>query len=176
MDAYPGEIRIPPHDAEAEQAILSSMLFDRDAVISAYGRLNKDDFYYPANRVIFDTMLTLLGKNAHIDIITVKNQLVAKDLLESAGGIDYLSNLINGHFTAAYIDHYTAIVQEKAILRRLIKASNEIGAISYRGEKTLDQILAFAQKSIIDISQNINTGAFAHMREILETTDRKSVV
>ncbi|MCL2853567.1 MAG: replicative DNA helicase [Defluviitaleaceae bacterium] len=170
MEEYPIESRVPPHDAEAEQAVLSSMLFDRDAVISAYARLRKDDFYYPANQVIFEVMTELLNMNSDIDIITVKSQLTAKGLLESVGGMEYLTNLVSGYFTAAYIDQYAAIVQEKAVFRRLIKASSEISALCYRGEKPLDQVLSSAQKSIIDVSQNISSSAFSHMSDILETT------
>jgi len=173
MELYPDDIRVPPHDTEAEQAVLSSMLFDRDAVISAYAQLKKDDFYYPANQVIFEVMVDLLGSNMNVDIITVKNQLAAKSLLEAVGGMEYLTNLASGYFTAAYIEQYSAIVKEKAILRRLIKASSDIGALCYRGEKPLEHILASAQKNIIDISQNINTGDFSQMKEILETSLEK---
>ncbi|MCL2674887.1 MAG: replicative DNA helicase, partial [Defluviitaleaceae bacterium] len=173
MELYPDDIRVPPHDTEAEQAVLSSMLFDRDAVISAYAQLKKDDFYYPANQVIFEVMVELLGSNMNVDIITVKNQLAAKSLLEAVGGMEYLTNLASGYFTAAYVEQYAAIVREKAILRRLIKASSDIGALCYRGEKPLEHILAAAQKNIIDISQNISTGDFSPMKDVLETSLEK---
>ncbi|MCL2619111.1 MAG: replicative DNA helicase [Defluviitaleaceae bacterium] len=169
MNDHPLE-RVPPHDAEAEQAVLSSMLFDKEAIITAYAQISKDDFYYPANQVIYEVMTELLNMDSNIDIITVKSQLASKGLLDSVGGMEYLTTLVSGYFTAAYIERYAAIVKEKSVLRRLIKASAEISATCYRGEKPLDQILASAQKSIIDISQNLSSGAFSQMSSILEST------
>ncbi|MCL2616491.1 MAG: replicative DNA helicase [Defluviitaleaceae bacterium] len=160
----------PPYDAEAEQAVLSSMLFDRDAVISAYELVRSEDFYYPANQSIFSVMVDLLGTNLPIDIITVKNKLGEKGTLEAVGGMEYLSSLASGYFTAAYVTQYASIVKEKSVLRRLIKASNEMSSLCYRADQPVSQILEAAQKNIFDIAQNVNSTAFTPMQDILETT------
>lgn len=161
------EVRVMPHDLEAEQAVLSSMLFDRDAVMSAYEIINSGDFYAPANQVVFDACIELFSSGKPVDLITVKNKLAERNLLDRMGGMDYLAELAGGYFTAAYVGQYAGIIYEKSVLRKLIKASGEISALAYRGEKSAEQVLEFAEKSIMDISRNLNSSGFSHIRDAL---------
>ncbi len=160
-------VRIPPHDAEAEQAVLSSMLFDREAVLSAYEILKPDDFYNPANGEIYEAMLELFLKDSPVDIITVKNRLVEKGILERIGGIEYLSVLSGGYLTSAHITHYSKIVEQKSILRKLIKASSLISNDSFEAKLSIEAIIERAEKLIFDIAQDRNTGEFFHIKDVL---------
>ncbi len=159
--------RIPPNDIEAEQAVLSSMLFDKEAVSIAYEAIKGDDFYQPNNKAIFESMIELFVKNVPVDIVTVKNRLTEKGVLEQVGGMEYLTVLAGGYYTSAHIKQYSKIIEQKSILRRLIKASNEILSESFQGSEPVDVILENAEKSIFEISQNINSKEFSHINEIL---------
>ena len=113
-------------DIDAEKSVLSCMLFDRDAVVSAQGQLSKHDFYAPYNQVIFETMLAMQGAGSHIDVITVKNQLIEKGLIERVGGIDYLVSLIDHVFSCAYIDKYVGIVRRYSESRKINTSITEL--------------------------------------------------
>ena len=115
--------RIPPNDYEAEQAVLSSMIFDKDAVGIAYEGLVGDDFYRSNHSVSFDSMVELFIKNVPIDLITLKSKLDERGVTTEVGGSEYLAELAGGFSTSANIKHYVKIVKDKSMLRRLIKVS-----------------------------------------------------
>ena len=118
--------KIPPHDIEAEQAVLGSMLTDKDAVISAIEILKEDDFYREDNKTIFSAIMNLYAKNEPIDIITVKAELVEQGKFERIGGLEYLAELPERVPTTSNVDMYIKIVEEKSKLRNLISVSNEL--------------------------------------------------
>ena len=118
--------KVPPHDIDAEQAVLGSMLTDKDAVVSAIEILRKEDFYRDDNKYIYEAILNLYNKAEPIDIITVKAELTSLKKLEQVGGLEYLSLLPEKVPTTANVEKYIKIVEEKSILRELIKASNEL--------------------------------------------------
>ena len=101
--------KIPPHDVDAEQAVLGSMLTDKDAVISAIEKLKVDDFYREDNKAIFGAILSLYTKSEPIDLITVKAQLVDEGALDRVGGLEYLAELPNKVPTTANVDRYINI-------------------------------------------------------------------
>ncbi len=165
--------RVPPHDIEAEQAVLSCMLFDREAISSAYEKINGDDFYRPDNKAIYESMVELYIKNTPVDPVTLKNKLEEKGVLEAVGGLEYISVLASGYYTSANIKHYVKIVEERSILRKLIKAAGEISGASYDGKETVDSILEKAEKQIFDISQSRSTSEFSHIHEVLLSSVNK---
>ena len=118
--------KVPPHDIEAEQAIIGSMLTDRDAVISAIEVLKEDDFYREDNKLIYRAILNLYNRAEPIDIITVKAELESMGKFEQVGGLEYLTELPEKVPTTANAIKYIKIVEEKSTLRRLIKTANEI--------------------------------------------------
>jgi replicative DNA helicase len=159
--------RIPPHDADAEHAVLACMLFEREAVAAAYEILSGDDFYSPATKEIFEAMTDLFSSNQPVDIVTVKDALTTRGLLEAVGGMDYLTRLASGYYTWAHIREYSKIVEEKSTLRKLIKSAGEISAASFDATAPVGHILESAEKSIFGIAQGRNSGEFSHIKQVL---------
>lgn len=118
--------KVPPHDLEAEQAVLGSMLTDKDAVIAAMEILEVESFYRDDNKSIFEAIMNLYSKSEPIDIITLKDELLSLGKFEQVGGLEYLASLPEKVPTTANVQKYIKIVEEKSILRNLIKSANEI--------------------------------------------------
>ena len=123
--------KVPPHDLEAEQAVIGSMLTDKEAVVSAIEFLSDNDFYREDNKLIFSAMMNLYGKGEPIDIITLKTELASMGKLEAIGGLEYLAELPEKVPTTANVDKYIKIVEEKATLRTLIRTANELLTLGY---------------------------------------------
>ncbi len=165
--------RIPPHDSDAEQAVIGSMIFDKEAIATATEILTGDDFYSPENKVIFEGCFELFSKGVPVDLITLKDKLVEKGVFEQIGGTEYLVNVSSVVSTSAHIKHYAKIVEEKAVLRRLIKAGTEITASSYEAKEEIAVIMDKAEKSIFNILQGRHTEEFAHIRDVLVSSFEK---
>lgn len=166
-------MRVPPHDNEAEQAVLSCMLSDRDALITACERLYGEDFYQPSNGEIFSTMQELYTSNVPVDIITLNDKLKEKNMLEQVGGTRYLSDLVGLFFTSANIISYIKIVEEKSVLRKLIKISSEVAAASYNQSGEVDSIISLAEAGIFNIVKNRHTEEFSHIYKVLMSSVEK---
>ena len=162
--------KIPPHDIEAEQAVIGSMLTDKDAVISAIEKLKSDDFYREDNKAIYEAILSLYAKSEPIDIITVKAQLVEDGKFEQIGGLEYLAVLPEKVPTTANVERYIKIVEEKSILRNLIKVSNEITTLGYSETEEVDAIMDSAEKKIFDIMQKKNQKGYTPIKDVLIDT------
>lgn len=162
--------KIPPHDIEAEQAILGSMLTDKDAVITGIEILKPEDFYRNDNSIIFEAMLNLYNKAEEVDLITVKSELESMGKFDKIGGIEYLAELPEKVPTTANVEKYAKIVEEKAGLRNLIKTANEIIELGYDPTEDLDDIMAGAEKKIIDLMQNKNQKGYSKISDILVNT------
>lgn len=162
--------KVPPHDIEAEQAVIGSMLTDKDAVLDAVEILKSDDFYRQDNKTIYEAILNLYGRAEAIDIITVKAELVSLGKFESVGGLEYLASLPDKVPTTANVNKYIRIVQEKSILRSLIKASNEIIDLGYSETEEVDSIMDMAEKRIFEISQGKNQKGYSELKDILVDT------
>ena len=159
--------KILPHDGEAEQAIMGSMLIDKDAVINAIEVLKEEDFYREDNKTIYSAMLSLYARSEPIDIITVKSELTQIGKFESIGGLEYLASLPDKVPVVSNIENYIQIVEEKSILRKLIKASNEISQMGYEQTEETERIMDVAEKKIFDIMQNRNTKGYTPIKEVL---------
>ncbi len=159
--------KIPPHDIEAEQAILGCMLTDRDSVISAIEVLKEDAFYREDNRAIYAAILSLYSKSEPIDIITVKAELVETGNFERIGGLEYLAGLPERVPTTANVDKYIKIVDEKAMLRNLISSANELVALGYDETEEVDRIMDMAEKKIFDLAQKKNTKGYTPIKDVL---------
>lgn len=118
--------KVPPHDIQAEQAVLGSMLLDKDAVIDAIEVLREESFYREDNKMIFSAILSLYAKSEPIDLITVKSELTENGNFDKVGGLEYLSSLPDKVPTTANVDRYIKIVEEKALTRNLIQTANEL--------------------------------------------------
>ena len=162
--------KIPPHDVEAEQAILGCMLTDKDSVIAAMEVLKEEDFYREDNRAIYSAMLSLYGRAEPIDIITVKNELVENGKFEQVGGLEYLAVLPEKVPTTTNVDKYIKIVQDKSILRNVIKTANDMIAAGYDQTEDVEDIMNVAEKKIFDIMQNKNSKGYASIKDVLVET------
>ncbi len=159
--------KIPPHDIDAEQAVLGSMLTDRDAVNAAIETLKEDAFYRDDNRVIFQAIVNLYSKSEPIDIITLKDELESMDKFEQVGGYEYLANLPDKVPTTANVQKYIKIVEEKSILRNLIKTANEIIELGYNPTEDVEDIMDGAEKKIFDIMQSKNQKGYSPIKDVL---------
>ena len=133
--------KVPPHDIEAEQAVIGSMLTDKEAVSSSIEVLKEEDFYREDNRIIYSAMLNLYNRAEPIDLITLKSELESMGKFEQVGGFEYLAELPEKVPTTTNVDKYINIVQEKSILRNLIKTANEILSMGYEQTEDGDVII-----------------------------------
>ena len=140
--------KVPPNDIEAEQAILGSMLTDKDAVISAIEVLKEEDFYRADNRAIYGAILNLYSRAEPIDIITVKAELESLGKFEQVGGLEYLAMLPDKVPTTANAMKYVNIVEEKSTLRSLIKTANEIIELGYDPTEDVTDVMENAEKEL----------------------------
>ncbi len=159
--------KVPPHDLEAEQAVLGSMLTDKDAVISAIEILKEEDFYRPDNRAIYSAILNLYNRDEPIDLITVKSELESMGKFEQIGGLDYLVSLPDKVPTTANAIKYIKIVEEKSTLRNLIKTANEIIDLGYDPTEDVDDIMESAEKKIFNIMQNKDKKGYTPIKDVL---------
>ena len=162
--------KVQPNDVEAEQAVLGAMLLDRDAVVNAIEILKPEDFYREENKLIFTSMLNLYGRSEPIDIITVKDELVLLGKLDVCGGIEYVAELSDKVPTTANTDKYIKIVEEKSILRSLIKTSSELMDLGYNQTLEVDEIVEKAEKDVFDLIKNRNKKGFSPIKDVLAET------
>ena len=159
--------KVPPHDIEAEQAILGSMLTDKDAVIAAIEVLRDEDFYREDNKLIYTTILNLYNRAEPIDIITVKAELESMGKFDQVGGLEYLAALPENVPTTANATKYIKIVEEKSTLRKLIKTANEIIELGYDTTEDVEDIMGGAEKKIFDIMQNKAKKGYSPIKDVL---------
>lgn len=146
------KLKIPPHNKEAEQAVLGCVLLDENAAVYVMSELETEDFYVDAHRKIFEAAQTLFRRNMPLDIVTIVPELEAAGQMESVGGISYLGALTGDIPTAANYKHYTSIVKKTSLLRRLIEAGQKIAEQAYTGDIEFDS-LDFAERQIFNLSQ-----------------------
>ena len=159
--------KVPPHDEDAEQAVLGSMLTDNDAVMAAVEVLKEDAFYREDNKIIYKAILNLYIKSEPIDIITLKDELESMGKFEQVGGFEYLASLPDKVPTTANVQKYIKIVEEKSVLRNLIKTANEIIELGYNPTEDVEDIMDGAEKKIFDIMQSKNTKSYTPIKDVL---------
>ena len=159
--------KVPPHDIEAEQAVLGSMLTDKDAVIAAMETLKPESFYREDDKAIYEAMQNLYNRAEPVDLITLKNELETMSKLEQVGGLEYLANLPEKAPTSANVQKYISIVDEKAMLRSLIKTANELVDLGYSQTEDVEDIMDHAEKKIFDIMQKKNQKGYSPIKDVL---------
>ena len=162
--------KVPPHDLEAEQAVIGSMLTDKEAVISAIEVLSDEDFYREDNRIIYSAIMNLYNRGEPIDIITLKSELSSMGKFDAVGGLEYLAELPEKVPTTANVDKYIKIVEEKAALRTLIKTANELITLGYDPTQEVDELMDNAEKKIFGVMQNRSQKSYSSMKDILVET------
>ena len=134
-------LKVPPHSIEAEQSVLWSILIDKDWLIVIWDMLKETDFYSEANSKIYEVIMELYKANKAIDLITVKEKLDDKNLLDKIWWISYLTDLTEIVPTTANIFEYASIVKNKSVLRNLLKAWNKIIWYGYDEDKPINELL-----------------------------------
>ncbi len=162
--------RLPPQNIEAEQAVLGAIFLEPSSLTLASEVLIPDDFYRAAHQKIFNCMLLLSDKGQAVDLVTVTEELSAAKLIEDIGGVSYLSELAGAVPTAANIEYYAKIVEEKSLLRRLIRTATNIAQDGYTREDEVENVLGEAEKSILEVAQRKNAGAFHNIKDVLVRT------
>lgn len=163
-------IKAPPQDLDAEQAVLGAIFLDSDRLVEVKEFLGADDFYKNAHKVIFRVMEKLLDQRDAIDVLTVRSQLENQGDLESIGGMAYIAELAAATPTAANAAYYAKIVSEKSLLRQLINKLTSSIEKAYEQEFPADEILADAEKGLIDVQQGRNTSGFRKISEVINIT------
>ncbi len=159
--------KIPPHDEEAERAVLGSLMIDARAITKVADVLRASDFYAGAHQKIFQAAVDLFAKNEPIDIVSVTNILNAKHELDSVGGAAYLADLINVVPSSAHIAHYAKIIKEKKIMRDLIAVSADITESVFDGSQPAANVLDAIEQKIFSLTNQTNDKNFVHIKEEL---------
>jgi len=158
---------LPPHDVEAEKAVLGSLLIDSDGIFKVATFLRPEDFFTPDNQWVYDACFSLYQRNEGINQITVAHELAQKGRLEEAGGAAYLSHLVSMVPTSLHIEYYGQIVSRLAVMRRLISAGSQITALGYEDDSEVDVALSRAEDILFKVRQRQSRQDFVPIRQVL---------
>lgn len=159
-----------PHDDEAEKAVLGAIFIDPAAIADASAEVQPEDFYKRANQLVFQAMLDLFDREDAIDPLTLQDELTKKNQLDDIGGIAYVSELAMATPTAAHVTYYAKIVHRKALLRRLISASQKIITNAMQDSDDVTDILDNAESEIMNVSSENNANGFRNIKDIVNST------
>jgi len=165
--------RNPPQNISAEQAALGSMLLQEEAILHSIDILKPEDFYQKSHQIIFQCILDLFEKSRGVDLVTLTEELNRKNLLEKIGGVTYLTNLINSVPTAANIEYYIKIIEEKSILRNLINNTTKIISMAYEEKEDAKILLDKAEHLVFEISERNIRQSFVPIKEIIQDSYEK---
>ena len=161
--------RVPPQNLDAEQAVLGSLMVDRDLMAVVAEIVEKSDFYAPHNATVYDVLKSLYERGEPIDKVSVAEELRQRRLLDDVGGVEYLSSLLNAVPTSASAEYYARIVAEKSILRSLITAGNRISIMGFEPTDDVDGQLDLAEQMIFEIGRR-QAGGFVLVKDLLKPT------
>ena len=166
--------RIPPHSIEAERAVLGAILLNKDAFDTVSSIVKAEDFYSDNHRVIYEALVSIVGKNQRADYVLLSEELKKSQKLEAVGGILYLTNLTTDIVDAYNVEDHAKIVRDKAHLRKLIHVANAVESMAYREEEETEDIVNRAEQMVLDVSGTTKgESSFSVMREVVyETIDR----
>ena len=159
--------RVLPHSVEAEQSVIGSMIMDRDAIMTASEVITSEDFYQSQYGVLFDAMLELYNEGKPVDLVTLQERLREKDVPPEISSLEFVKDLLDAVPTSANVRHYATIVQEKSMLRKLIKVNEEIANTCYLAKERTEDILEETEKKIFDLLQYRSTGDFVPIKQVV---------
>ena len=160
--------RIPPQNLEAEQAVLGSMLIEKQAIEKAAEILKPEDFYRDAHRHIFEAMLAVAAQDEPVDLITLTDELRNRGQFDLVGGFLYLQNLMDAPSTAANIEYYARLVEEKSILRKLLDAGTQIQGLAHAEFDVVDDVIDRAERIVFEVGQKRMGQFFFALRPLLD--------
>ena len=159
-----------PNNFEAEQAVLGSMFLSKYALNKACETLTKDNFYNERNAIIFDTLKNMAESKKPIDSTTLTSELKNKNLINDAGGVEYLTEILDVVPTASNIDYYIKLVEDSSLLRRLIDVTTDITTSPYQSEGNINDTLDEAERKILSVVKNRRSTEFRTIKEVLDAT------
>lgn len=159
--------RVPPHNLEAEQSLLGSMLISPDAIVDVAEKIHPEDFYQPENKQVYEAILNLYTKGNPADPITVSEELKKLGTLEEVGGKSYIHTLVNIVPTASNAKYYAEIVEKNAVLRALIRVASEIASLGYDVPEDLEKAIDKAESLVFSVAQKRISEKFVHIKDLL---------
>lgn len=159
--------RLPPHSLEAEMCMIASMMLDKELIGQVVQICTRDDLFQADHQIIFEVLVKLYEQNRPIDAVIVREELGKRGMLDEIGGVAYLATIIDTVPSSAHGAHYAAIVREKALLRQLISASNDILRDAYGPQEAAELVLDRAEKRIFEIAQRKVGGSMVRMESVL---------
>ena len=159
--------RVLPHSVEAEQSVIGSMIMSRDAIMAASEIITSEDFYQHQYGILFDAMLELYNEGKPVDLVTLQERLREKDVPPEISSLEFARDLLNAVPTSANVRHYAAIVQDKSMLRRMIKVTEEIANTCYLQKERTEDILEDTEKKIFDLVQRRSGGDFVPIKQVV---------
>jgi replicative DNA helicase len=168
--ASPAYERVPPHNVEAEESVLGSMLLSKDAIAEVLELLREEDFYRPAHRAVFRSVLELYGHGDAVDAITVAEELRRNGSLADIGGAPFLHTLVASVPTAANAGYYARIVKEAGVLRRLIDVGTQIVQLGFETPQDTERAVDIAESLVYQVAQGRVTEDYHSLRDVLTDT------
>ncbi len=159
--------RAAPHNIEAEESVLGALLIDPDALFRVASFLRPDDFYVPKNGWIYQVILDLHERREPVDLVTLRDELEARGLLDEVGGVPYITQLVNTVPTAIHVEAYGRIVEEGAVRRRLISTASDIAQLAYQEQRDIDEVMDRAEQSLFNVSQRRIVREMAPIQEVI---------
>src|SRR5688572_22930642 len=164
----PSTSRVPPHNLQAEESLLGAMLLSKDAIAAATESCGADDFYKPAYGHVFEAVQTLYSRGEPADPVTVADELRRADLLDAIGGPAVLTDLQANTPAIGNAAHYARIVEEFALLRRLIGVGGEIAEIGYSVPEDVEAAVDQAESMVFEVAQRRVTDSMSELRTLLD--------
>ncbi|MCG6929535.1 MAG: replicative DNA helicase [Desulfofustis sp.] len=168
----PSGSRIPPHNIDAEQSVLGSIMLKDDGFLNVNEIISADDFYRESHRLIFKAMIELFERSEPHDLVTLSGHLKDTNQLETAGGASYLASLTSIVPVTANIQSYARIIRQKSILRKLINASSDIANRCFDEQDDIDHLVDDAEQTIFEIAGNRSTTQFTPLKSIIPESFR----
>lgn len=165
------QTRNVPHNLEAEQSVLGAMVLSKFALQKAADALTKESFYSVNNSIIFDCLIEMAEKKIPIDLTTLTSELKNKNKLDEIGGVEYLTEIIDYVPTSANVDQYIKLVEEAALLRRLIDVSTDIVSSAYASDINVNDTLDNAERKILNVVKNRRSTEFKPIKSVLEAAE-----
>ncbi len=162
------EERQPPHDLQAEEAVLGAIMLDPDAILRVITLLKPEDFYNPGHQLIYEVCVELYDRNEAVTPVTVAHELNRRGKLSAVGGVTYLHRLVAAVPSTLHVEDYAQIVRRCAVYRRLLQAAAEIATLAYQGGPNVDSVLARAEQALFGVRRAESLTGFVHIRQILE--------
>ena len=159
--------RTMPHSVEAEQSVIGAMIMDRDAITVASEILTSEDFYQKQYGILFDAMTELYTEGKPVDLITLQNRLREKDLPPEVSSLEFVRDILSAVSTSANVKYYAEIVSEKALLRRLIRVTEEIAEACYAGKDKVEDIMEDTEKKVFQVLQRRTNDEFVPIKEVV---------